>query len=171
MKINFFMKNDLKTNISLLPKEIQKKIYILCWRDFWRDYVPLTAQIPSWYNRKVMVENMIYKARLNNIHFLHLPFNTLEENKTWIMGCQCNFCNKIKYKYKRKDYGKLIYNENHFTDNMPNSETGNYNDEYYMDQKIPHIIQYYYDPLCGSTYEDYDKYAVRTNKVKLEFEI
>ena len=171
MKINFFMKNDLKTNISLLPKEIQKKIYILCWRDFWRDYVPLTAQIPSWYNRKVMVENMIYKARLNNIHFLHLPFNTLEENKNWIMGCQCNFCNKIKYKYKRKDYGKLIYNENHFTDNMPNSETGNYNDEYYMDQKIPHIIQYYYDPLCGSTYEDYDKYAVRTNKVKLEFEI
>ena len=171
MKINFFMENDLKKNIDLLPKDIQTKICILCWKGFWRDYVPLTAQIPSWYNRKVMVENMIYKARLNNIHFLHLPFNTLEENKTWIMGCQCTFCNNIKYKYKRKDYEKLINNENYFLDSMPQSETGNYNAEYYVDSKVPYIIQYYYDPLCGSTYEDYEKYAIRTNKVKLEFEI
>ena len=171
MKINFFMKDDLKKNISLLPFEIQKKICILSWRGFWREFVPLTAQIPSWYNRKIMVENMIYKGRLNNIHFLHLPFNTLEENKIWIMGCQCTFCNKIKYKYKRKYYEKLINNENYFIDNMPHSDTGNYNKEYYADSKVPYMIQYYYDPLCGSAYEDYDKYAIRTNKVKLEFEI
>jgi|TARA_B110000902_G_C14013311_1_gene477361 hypothetical protein len=165
------MKEDLKKNISLLPLEIQKKICILSWRGFWREFVPITAQIPSWYNRKIMIENMIYKARLNNIHFLHLSFNTLEENKKWILGCQCDFCNKIKYKYKRKYYDKLINNDNYFIDTMPHSDTGNYNKEYYADSKIPYMIQYYYDPLCGSAYEDYDKYAIRTNKVKLEFEI
>ena len=170
MKIDFFMKDDLTYNISLLPLEIQKRLYILSWRGFWREFVPLTAKIPSWYNRKVMIENMIYKARLNNIHFLHLPFNTLEENKIWIMGCQCNFCTNIKYKYKRKYYMKLINNEDYFSEIMPNYEIGNYNEEYYTDPKIPYIIQYYYDPFCGSTYEEYDKYAVRTNKVKLKFD-
>jgi len=165
------MKDDIKQNISLLPLEIQKKICILSWRGFWREYVPITAKIPSWYNRKIMIENMIYKARLNNIHFLHLSFNTLEENKKWIMGCQCNFCNKIKYKYKRKYYDKLINNENYFINSMPDSDSGDYNKEYYTDPKIPYIIQYYYDPFCGSAYEEYDKYAIRTNKVKLEFEI
>ena len=163
------MKTDMKTNISLLPLEIQKKIYILCWRGFWRDYVPLTAQIPSWYNRKVMVENMIYKARLNNIHFLHLPFNTLEENKTWIMGCQCRYCKKIKFKYKRKYYKKLSEDKEYFSKIMPKSEQGNYNHETYIDYKMPFVIQYYYDPLYGSPYEDYNKWAVRTNKEEILF--
>ena len=138
---------------------------------FWKDYIPLTAQIPSWYNRKIMIENMRYKAKLNNIHFLHLPFNTLEENKKWIMGCQCPFCLKIKYKYKQKYYTKLSNNINYFSDIMPSEEGSNYNKGQFVDPNIPNIIQYYYDPFCGSAYEEYDKYAVRTNKIKLKFEI
>ena len=43
------LNKDIKKRISLLPKEIQKKIYIYCFRFFWRDYVPLIAKVPSWY--------------------------------------------------------------------------------------------------------------------------
>ena len=164
------MNNNLTHNISLLPIDIQKKIYILCWRDFWRNYVPVIAKIPSWYHRKVKIENMIYAARLNNIHFLHLPFNILEENKTWIMGCQCQSCKKIKYKYKRKSFNKLVEDEDYFSEIMPHSEQGNYNYESYIDYKIPQIIQYYYDPLFESPFEEYTKWATRTNKNKLEFD-
>jgi len=164
------MNNNLKYNISLLPVDVQKRIYILCWRKFWRNYVPVIAEVPTWYHRKVKVENMIYGARLNNIHFLHLPFNTLVENKTWIMGCQCEFCKKIKYKYKRKSYNNLIENEDYFSEIMPQSDQGNYNYESYIDYKIPQVIQYYYDPYFGTPYEIYWKWATRTNKEKLNFE-
>ena len=101
------MKDNLEYNISLLPRDIQKKICILTWRLFWREYVPLTAKVPSWYERKLLIENILFESMRKNIHFLHLPFNTLPENKKWIMGCQCDFCKKIKYKYKRKKYLKL----------------------------------------------------------------
>jgi len=63
MKIEFFM-NDLKHNILMLPKDIQKKIYIWTWRKFWREYVPLTAQIPSWYERKVVIEDILFKSKI-----------------------------------------------------------------------------------------------------------
>ena len=151
MKIEFFM-NDLKHNISLLPKDIQKNIYIQTWKLFWREYVPLTAQVPSWYERKVVIEDIIFKSRIKNIHFLHLPFNIIPENKTWIMGCQCRYCSKIKYKYKRKEYIKLADDINYFYDKMPDSD--------------PYIVKYLldYDPFCGSAYEDQDKYELRTNK-------
>ena len=32
------------------------------------------------------------KTIFNNVHFLHLEFNTLPENKQWIPGCQCEYC-------------------------------------------------------------------------------
>ena len=38
------------------------------------------------------IQNKLWESQKNNIHFLHLPFNTLPENKKWIMGCQCDFC-------------------------------------------------------------------------------
>ena len=150
MKIEFFMK-DLKHNISLLPKDIQKKIYIWTWRKFWREYVPLTAQVPSWYERKVIIENILFKSRIKNIHFLHLPFNIIPENKTWIMGCQCIFCSNIKYKYKRKEYIKLADNIDYFYDNMP----------HYWETYMKYLEDY--DPFCGSGYEDQDRYELRTN--------
>ena len=67
MKIEFFT-NDIQNNISKLPIDIQKRIYILCWRKFWRNYTPLIAKPPSWYYHKVKIENEIFQARLKNIH-------------------------------------------------------------------------------------------------------
>ena len=86
-----------KRNVDMLPLDLKKKLYIMCIRIFWRNYVPLTAKIPSWYEKKIKVERVLYDAREKNIHFMHLSFNTLPENKRWIMGCQCDYC---------KDYGK-----------------------------------------------------------------
>ena len=142
---------DLKHNISLLPKDIQKKIYIWTWKKFWREYVPLTAQVPSWYERKVFIEDILFKSKLKNIHFLHLPFNIIPENMEWIMGCQCRFCSKIKYKYKRKEYIKLADNIDYFYDNMP----------HYWETYMKYLEDY--DPFCGSGYEDQDRYELRTN--------
>ena len=39
---------QLSYRINQLPKELQKKIYILTWRKYWRNFIPITAKIPSW---------------------------------------------------------------------------------------------------------------------------
>ena len=86
--------NQLTFNevIKTLPHSIRNKIYIICMKEFWKEYVPLTAKIPSWYPRKIATDKEIFDSRYKNIHFLHLPFNTLRENKRWIIGCQCQDC-------------------------------------------------------------------------------
>lgn len=150
MRINFLI-DDLKNNISLLPKDIQKKLYIWTWRKYWRDYIPLTARVPSWYERKVVIEDILFKSKIKNIHFLHLPFNIIPENMEWIMGCQCEYCSKIKYKYKRKEYIKLADNIDLFYSNMQN----------YGETYMKYLNDY--DPFCGSVYEDQDRYELRTN--------
>jgi hypothetical protein len=78
--------------VPYLPTSLKNKIYITWMREFWKEYVPLTAKIPSWYPRRIATEKEIYDSRHKNIHFLHLPFNTLRENKRWIIGCQCQDC-------------------------------------------------------------------------------
>ena len=90
--INEYNQLSIFESIKSLPKDLQKRIYIFYWKYFWRNYTPLTAKIPSWYKRKNYIEKTLWEAKQKNIHFLHLPFNTLPENKKWIMGCQCDFC-------------------------------------------------------------------------------
>tara|TARA_Y100000287_G_C14162601_1_gene325533 strand:- start:198 stop:698 length:501 start_codon:yes stop_codon:yes gene_type:complete len=154
---------EIKNKILSLPKNLQYRIYITCMKEFWKKYVPLTAKIPSWYERKILIEKTIFEAKLKNIHFMHLPFNTLEENKKWIMGCQCDYCRKIKYKYKRKLYNKQFNNPNYFKSIMPHSSVSFCNEEEYLLNNT-NFIMYNYDPLCGSGYEDNIKYSLRTNK-------
>ena len=49
------------------------------------------------------------KTVFDNVHFLHLECNTLPENKSWIMGCQCEFClNEEQKEDKNKHYLKYI---------------------------------------------------------------
>lgn len=110
--------------IPHLPTGIKNKIYILCVRKWWRNYIPLTAQVPSWYSRKIIIQDMIFQSQQDNIHFMHLPFNTLRENKDWIIGCQCKDClseyiitnlEKVKrYRLHHKywDQFNLDFNEN-----------------------------------------------------------
>lgn len=83
---------SLILNINQLPTKLQYKIFIFSMKEFWKQYVPLTAKIPSWYYHSMLIKQELLYARIHNIHFMHLPFNTLPENKQWISGCQCDFC-------------------------------------------------------------------------------
>ena len=160
------IKYKLKDKILELPKEIQKKIYILCFRIYWRDYVPITAKVPSWYHYKNDIEKEKFNAKLNNIHFMHLSFNCLPENKKWIMGCQCEYCITIDQNLKNKEYRKQYKNPYYFTKNMPITDT-----KYNLPYIITNDIQYIYDPLCGSMYESLEKYAIKNKEPLLYFNI
>lgn len=159
--------DDVLSNINQLPTCIKKKIYILYWKLFWREYVPLTAKIPSWYNRKIKIENILFQSRLKNIHFLHLSFNTLPENKKWIMGCQCNFCLSIPEREKINHYVKQFCDYQYFQSIMPKSYSSDCNKQYYLDGNQ---IKFGYDPMCGSDYENEIMYALRTNLLELSFD-
>lgn len=166
-KDKLIINEKIKNKILLLPKDIQKKIYIICFKIFWRNYVPLTAKVPSWYNHKIMIEKIIFDAKVKNIHFLHLPFNTLESNKKYIMGCQCNFCkNFFNNNDMFDEYDKLIDDPYYFKSIMPKSGEGiNNYFHVYGDCLLKN-----YDPYCGSEYEDYISYSLRTGK-KINFEL
>ena len=165
--VNYKKKNINKNenfinNIKILPKEIQKKIYIMCFRNFWRSYVPLTAQIPTWYDRKIKIEKQIFESRRQNIHFMHLPFNTLESNKKYIMGCQCNFCKTIFNNIDINDnYKKIIDDPYYFKSIMPKSGEG-INNYYHV---YGETLVKNYDPYCGTMYEDLVSYSLRTGHV------
>tara|TARA_B100000900_G_C20576918_1_gene715736 strand:- start:708 stop:1310 length:603 start_codon:yes stop_codon:yes gene_type:complete len=83
---------SLVHNISILPRDLIGKLYIHTMRKFWRKYVPLTAKPPTWLPRKNRTDQLLWNARYQNVHFLHLPFNTLPQNKKFIKGCRCYDC-------------------------------------------------------------------------------
>ena len=120
----------------------------------------MTAKVPSWTHFYTMQQRYLWEARLNNIHFLHLPMNTLPENKKWIMGCQCDFCISTPVP---SHYGKAsrvidhIDNINHFSNTVPQETIGYWNSHYYLvgdpADGTSHMTKIF-DPLCGSIFED-----------------
>lgn len=152
-----------KRNVDMLPEDLKKKLYIWCIRIFWRNYVPLTAKIPSWYEKKIKVERVLYDAREKNIHFMHLSFNTLPENKRWIMGCQCDYCKDYGKRgilgkiYLENEYKKLVLNPLYFDENMPLSGSSNWNYNF-SENGVK-----YFDPFFDSKYEDIIIQAIRKN--------
>ena len=168
-----FLLNDWKYKIKLFPKEIQRKLCIYTWRAYWRDYVPLIAKPPSWLSYHNFVQQSLWEARQKNIHFLHLPFNTLPENKKWIMGCQCDFCindNTIDPIVKHMHYLTQYRNNNYFTEVfIPSGNSSNWN-EYIYPINDNDDTQYMkiFDPLCGSYKEN--KFTKRLREgYKFEF--
>ena len=95
-----FIDQELYDNIDALPNILKYRIYIMKVREFWRNYVPLTAQIPPWYESYSKQKELLLNAQINNIHFLHLPCNTLESNKKYICGCQCSYCSEFDEGFK-----------------------------------------------------------------------
>ena len=150
----------LRTKIQKMPLDIQKKICIWTWRLYWRDFVPITAKIPTWMVHSQYMQRQLWEARLKNIHFLHLPMNIIPENKEWIMGCQCDFCISTPVP---SQYGKAarvidhIDNINYFSDTVPQESIGYWNSHYYLVGNpidgTSHMTKIF-DPLCGSIYED-----------------
>ena len=95
--IYHFDEGELDTNINQLPLNIRNKLYIICMRNYWRNYIPDTAKIPIWHEHAINQRQLLFDAMQKNIHFLHLPCNTLESNKQYILGCQCSFCEFYGY--------------------------------------------------------------------------
>ena len=166
----------LRTQINQMPHDIQKKLCIWTWRLYWRDFVPITAKIPTWMVRSQYMQRQLWEARINNIHFLHLPMNTIPENKVWIMGCQCDYCISTPVP---SQYGKAarvidhIDNINYFSDTVPQESIGYWNSHYYLVGSpidgTSHMTKIF-DPLCGSIYEDQSVAHLR-NGTPIDFHI
>lgn len=167
---------NLKYKISLLPRELQKKIYIFVWKFFWRNYVPLTAKIPSWQIHHNNTQKILWEARVNNIHFFHLPFNTLPENKKWILGCQCDFCqntNEISEMEKRAHTLIQSRNSSYFPDVlMPNESHSLWNENIVWYWKSLYhnitIMGKIFNPLFN-TYKDKGIYYKLRNNIQINF--
>jgi hypothetical protein len=115
-------------NLKQLPIQLRNKLFILCMRFFWRHYIPLTGIPPTWYYSAIKQKQLLFNAKMNNIHFLHLPCNTLKENKSYIVGCQCSDCSKgntgrISIRYMSENLTQY-YNENHYHSSVPLSGEG-----------------------------------------------
>ena len=142
-------------NLKQLPVQLRNKLFILCMRNFWRTYIPLTSRPPSWYASAVKQEQLLFNAKLDNIHFMHLPCNTLEGNKTYILGCQCSYCIKgkqhIGFKYMCENI-KQYYDENYYYETLPYSGQGANN--------VLEVIKYGHEELFGLQKFNPD-YAIR----------
>tara|TARA_B100000945_G_scaffold271365_1_gene233251 strand:+ start:516 stop:1082 length:567 start_codon:yes stop_codon:yes gene_type:complete len=100
--------------LNSLPGDIQKKIFFYALRKHHKSKILYIPLVPSWMKYKNYVTSELKKAVLDNVHFLHLDFNTLPENKEWIPGCQCDFCRN--YENKEEGYIKLLNDDNYFND-------------------------------------------------------
>jgi hypothetical protein len=184
--------------IAILPLEMIKKIYIKWFRLYWRSYVPLTAQVPPWHARKNYVDKTLWSAIDQNIHFLHLPFNTLDSMKEWIMGCQCDFCRgggNISRKKKRELF-KVADEKNWFfpltipsttvayqyapdpdfnANNLDNQDHNIWDDDIlqwdggHKLNKSGLRANYHYDCFYGTPYEHDIKWGIRDTRRPLEF--
>jgi len=175
--------SNLTMALKALPRDVQSKIYILMMRRFWRSYVPLTAQVPSWREHQIAVDHEIWESKDKNIHFLHLSFNCLPENKRWIMGCQCSHCLEPKSVSKIVKRRELSLQDNHpvrFLNRMPehddlfNWDLGEYGyDQMDMFQpmNMPGLKEnLHYDPLRNSAYEDSSRWSMRRPAVPMKFD-
>ena len=120
---------QLYDNINNLPNNVRNRIYIKATRNFWRKFVPVTAKVPVWYPREVERQKILYEATTKNIHFLHLPFNTLEMNKRYIIGCQCNYCLHEYDHIKFTETIKHNLNPTYFRKSLPRTQS-KWNDKY-----------------------------------------
>ena len=124
LRIELVKYEPICEGLSKLPNDIQKKIFFYALRKYYKSEILYVPLVPSWMKYKNYVTSELKRAVLDNVHFLHLEFNTLPENKEWIPGCQCGFCSS--YENKEEGYIKLFDNHNYL-----NECTHCYDDNYW----------------------------------------
>ena len=152
--------------LDKLPQDMINYIYIWWFRLFWRNYRPNTALVPTWYKRHVKIEKKIWEAKEKNIHFMHLPFNTLQCNKKWIPGCQCDYCKNYETHHKKKAVLKVSQIKQRL-DLAPDS--GRFSVELYSKKHNKTYVvnepglkeNLHFDCFYDTPVETYWKYAVR----------
>ena len=153
----------LYNSIQDLPTSLRHMIYIYCMRQFWKDDLARSLQVPVWIERSVQQQQLLFEARHKNIHFLHLPCNTRPEYKKYIIGCQCDYCkycahpiDKQRELRKNKESFLYFYKTVPITDSLWNDrlEIINYDDEgapiyglpvfnsFFEDDSLPKRLQY-----------------------------
>ena len=128
---------ELYENIQDLPTVLKHRLYIRTMREYWKDQgISIVSRVPSWYYRSVEIDKMLFEARNKNIHFMHLPCNTLPQYKSYIVGCQCDYCLYHAHPIEKKRKQRLnregflyFYNTVPYTDSIWNDkiEIINYN--------------------------------------------
>jgi hypothetical protein len=130
MKEYLELDKQLYDKINNLPPQLRNYLYIWCMKLFWRQFVPITAKVPMWNDYANYQRNLLFQARKYNIHFLHLPCNTLPENKTYILGCQCYHCKcEVDSTYKENEIIKNMEDYLYYYKTVPPSIT-HWNDKY-----------------------------------------
>lgn len=114
--------SELAGRIKKLPKEIQKKIFILAMKDYWKNDILYNSKLPffSVYNEYLNKEKK--KMVIDNVHFLHLDFNTLPGNKKYISGCRCDYCKNYSRKEKDKVYNYINNSNEAFLETITSDE-------------------------------------------------
>ena len=106
-QLRIIKRKGLTKRIKNLPKELQKKIFIFSMKSFYKRYL-LNKPKFTFHNAYVEhINEMKKKVIIDNIHILHLDCNTLPENKTYILGCQCDYCRSCSRKLKDKMYNDV----------------------------------------------------------------
>ena len=144
---------EITKNIEGLDDNIQKKIYFLRMRKYWKDINLSTIYRPFWYQYKAYLDKEKWKVYYNNIHFMHLEFNTLPENKKYIMGCQCDFCKG--YFLQNIDNIKLCLTEKEFIcDNLKLTEYHDFNINYWNQYTVndTKVYDYLYELIDEDGY-------------------
>jgi len=102
---------NISKKIVKLPDEVQKKIYILRMKKYWRDTFLNRSLKPLWATYNKYLNEQLKLSVIDNVHFMHLEFNTLPENKKWIPSCECRFCKDYQRTHPievRKTIKKLL---------------------------------------------------------------
>jgi len=152
-------KSKLTERIIRLPRDIQKTIFILSMKEYWKRDTLMREITPLWQSHSDYIMKEKKKSILDNVHFLHLDFNTLPENKKYILGCQCDFCKEYMeiniekymshvFKYSENPEYFLNHINCRYSDNYWNSEYNIYVDK---DNEIFSAVRKYeplYDLAC-----------------------
>ena len=121
-------KKKLTKDIKKLPDSLQRKIYFHAIKGYWKDESLIPKGIPIWFDYLRYITKEKEKVYFKNIHFMHLEFNTLPENKKYISGCQCSFC----LKERKNNNLYLYYDQSNFVrKNLGFSEYEHYNMNYW----------------------------------------
>ena len=130
MSIEDINKLTLNECILELPIYIRNKIGIYCIKAFWKLHLLKTPLIPIWYKHQTYVKKQLHQSIEKNIHFTHLNFNILPNNKKYILGCQCDYCKS----YFLNNRGIVLYhilrqitNPIYFNKFVPESTSSNWN--------------------------------------------
>ena len=113
IRCEIIKRQPLTKAIKQFPKEIQVRIYIFTMKNYWKEMMRIKSFKPMWCDHKKYIDNEMKKCIIDNVHFMHLDFNTLPGYKKWIPGCQCNFCKTI-HKSKGSEYAKIITDPEYF---------------------------------------------------------